>query len=184
MLAYAEGVGDEARCSAAITLVDQLPAELVLLPAQTLGELYRVLTGKARCEATEVREIILGWADSFEVADSSWTAFQSALDLSADHGLQIWDALILSIAAESHCRLLLSEDWHNGFTWRGGNGRQSVSYTTLAVALKHSACLTGAKWSLTGIEGDVKRQVEPGMAAMLAGSNGVIFIYFNGLSLF
>lgn len=119
VMAYAEGVGDETRCSAAILLIDQLPVELVLLPAQTLGELYRVLTGKAKREATVVREIILGWADSFEVADSSWTAFQSALDLSADQGLQIWDALILSIAAENHCRLLLSEDLQNGFTWRG-----------------------------------------------------------------
>jgi predicted nucleic acid-binding protein len=119
VMAYAEGVGDEDRCSAAITLIDQLPAELVLLPAQTLGELYRVLTGKAKRDANEVRQVILGWSDSFEVADSSWTAFQAALDLAADHGLQIWDALILSIAAESHCRLLLSEDLQNGFTWRG-----------------------------------------------------------------
>jgi len=119
VLVYAEGVGDEARCTAAITLIEQLPAELVLLPAQTLGELYRVLTGKAKREATEAREAILGWADSFEVADSSWPAFQSALDLAADHGLQIWDALIVSVAAESHCRLLLSEDLQNGFTWGG-----------------------------------------------------------------
>jgi len=119
VMAYAEGIGDETRCTAAITLIEQLPVELVVLPAQTLGELYRVLTGKARREATEVREVILGWADSFEVADSSWTAFQSALDLAADHGLQIWDALILSIAAENHCRLLLSEDLQNGFTWGG-----------------------------------------------------------------
>ena len=119
VMAYAEGIGDETRCTAAITLIEQLPVELVVLPAQTLGELYRVLTGKARREATEVREVILGWADSFEVADSSWTAFQSALDLAADHGLQIWDALILSIAAENHCRLLLSEDLQNGFTLGG-----------------------------------------------------------------
>jgi predicted nucleic acid-binding protein len=119
VMSYAEGIGDETRCTAAITLIEQLPVELVVLPAQTLGELYRVLTGKARREATEVREVILGWADSFEVADSSWTAFQSALDLAADHGLQIWDALILSIAAENHCRLLLSEDLQNGFTWGG-----------------------------------------------------------------
>lgn len=119
VLVYAEGVGDEARCTAAITLIEQLPTELVLLPAQTLGELYRVLTGKAKRETTAVREAILGWADSFEVADSSWPAFQSALDLAADHGLQIWDALIVSVAAESHCRLLLSEDLQNGFTWRG-----------------------------------------------------------------
>jgi len=119
ILAYAEGVGDEIRCTAAITLIEQLPAELILLPAQTMGELYRVLTGKAKRDPAEVREAILAWADSFEVADSSWVAFQSALDLAADHGLQIWDALILSVAADNRCRLLLSEDLQNGFTWRG-----------------------------------------------------------------
>lgn len=43
------------------------------------GELYRVLTGKAKGDAKEVREVILGWADSFVVADLSWAAFQSAL---------------------------------------------------------------------------------------------------------
>jgi predicted nucleic acid-binding protein len=119
VLAYAEGVGDEIRCTAAITLIEQLPAELILLPAQTMGELYRVLTGKAKRDPADVREAILAWADSFEVADSSWVAFQSALDLAADHGLQIWDALILSVAADNRCRLLLSEDLQNGFTWRG-----------------------------------------------------------------
>ena len=58
-------------------------------------------------QAAAAREAILGWADSFEVVDSTWAAFQSALDLSVDHGLQIWDALILSVAAESRCRPLL-----------------------------------------------------------------------------
>jgi predicted nucleic acid-binding protein len=119
VLVYAEGFGDESHCATAITLIEQLPVELVLLPAQTLGELYRVLTGKAKREATDVREAILGWVDSFEVADSTWTSFQAALDLAADHGMQIWDALIVSIAADNRCRLLLSEDLQNGFTWRG-----------------------------------------------------------------
>ena len=119
VLVYAEGVGDEARCRRALALIEELPEELVLLPAQTLGELYRVLTGKAQFDAVGAREAILAWADSFEVADSSWSAFQSALDLSVDHHLQIWDALILAVAAENHCRLLLSEDLQDGFVWRG-----------------------------------------------------------------
>ncbi|MHB8972348.1 MAG: hypothetical protein ACYC3X_15760 [Pirellulaceae bacterium] len=33
--------------------------------------------------------------------------------------MQIWDALVLSVAAENHCRLLLSEDFQAGFIWRG-----------------------------------------------------------------
>jgi len=98
ILAYAEGVGDAERCAGAIKLVEDLPAEAVLLPAQ---------------------KAIMSWADSFEVADSSWSSFQSTIDLAIDHGLQIWDALIMAVAAENHCRLLLSEDLQNGFTWRG-----------------------------------------------------------------
>jgi len=61
----------------------------------------------------------MAWTDSFEVADSSWSAFQAAIDLSIDHRLQIWDALIMAVAAENRCRLLVSEDLQNGFTWRG-----------------------------------------------------------------
>lgn len=119
VLAYAEGVGDELRCSMAVQLIEQLPGNEVVLPAQTLGELSRVLTAKAKRSAEQTREAVLSWADSFEVADSTWFAFQSALDLTVAHQLPIWDALVLAVAAESRCRLLLSEDFHNGFTWRG-----------------------------------------------------------------
>lgn len=119
VLAYAEGLGDPVRCATALELVSSLPQGSVILPAQTLGELHRVLTGKSRLNPHAAEQAVLSWADSFEVADSTWPAFQSAFNLAADHKLQIWDALILSVAAENRCRLLLSEDLQNGFTWRG-----------------------------------------------------------------
>ena len=114
VLAYAEGVGDAERRAGAIRLIEKLPSELVLIPVQTLGELFRVLTGKANREAVHTRAAIMNWADSFEVADSSWSAFQAAMD----HGLQIWDALTMAVAAENRCRVLVSEDLQNDFTWR------------------------------------------------------------------
>ncbi len=119
ILAYAEGVGDELRCRMAFQLIERLPANRVLLPAQTLGELSRVLTGKAGQSPATAREAILAWADSFEVADSTWPSFQAAFDLTVDHRLPIWDAVILAVAAENRCRLLLSEDFQTGFVWRG-----------------------------------------------------------------
>ena len=119
ILAYAEGMGDKARCHAARQLIERLPLSEVLLPAQTLGELFRVLSGKGSRTPVAAREAVLGWSDSFEVADSTWPAFQSAMDLVVDHQLSMWDALILAVAAENHCRLLLSEDFQDGFTWRG-----------------------------------------------------------------
>ncbi|MBU2513377.1 PIN domain-containing protein [bacterium] len=119
ILAYAEGIGDDERCNKAVSLIENLPSSLVLLPAQTLGELFRVLNKKAKRNSEEIRDAILNWADSFDIMDSTWSSFQAAFDLSTFHKLQIWDALILSVAAENRCRFLLSEDFQNGFTWKG-----------------------------------------------------------------
>jgi predicted nucleic acid-binding protein len=119
VLAYAEGGGDRRRCGRARDLVARLPHDAVVVPAQVLGELYRVLVGKLLLPATEAKAAVQTWADAFAVADSTWTAMLAALELAADHGLQIWDALIMAVAAEQRCRLLLSEDFQDGFTWRG-----------------------------------------------------------------
>ena len=119
ILAYAEGIGDAAHRDNTMSLIERIPQENVLLPAQALGELYRVLAGKAKRPPDSARNTILQWADSFETVDSTWTAFQSAFDLAVDHQLSLWDALILSVAAENRCRILLSEDLQHGFTWRG-----------------------------------------------------------------
>ncbi len=119
VLAYAEGAGDERRRKAAIELMTRLPETAVILPVQVLGELYRVLVGKLRQPAARAHEAVLQWSDTFAVRDSTWSALQSALDLSKAHGLSIWDSLVLSVAAEQRCRVLLSEDLQDGFTWRG-----------------------------------------------------------------
>ena len=119
ILAYAEGLGDARRCEQARVLLAALPIDDTLVPAQVLGELSRVLTIKARRPAAEVREVVLAWADSFEVAVSTWQDFQAALDLTVDHQTPYWDALILAVAASHGCRMLISEDLQEGFTWRG-----------------------------------------------------------------
>ena len=61
VLAYAEGVGDASRCTLAIDLVERLAGigADAILPAQVLGELFGVLTGKAGRQATAARESVL-----------------------------------------------------------------------------------------------------------------------------
>ena len=62
-----------------------------------------------------------------------------ALDLAADHQMPIWDALILAVAADQKCRLLLSEDFQQGFTWRGVtvlNPFQTPQHALLAAVLQ------------------------------------------------
>ncbi len=119
VLVYAEGLGDEVRCQLAGELIAKLNPTDSIVALQVLGELSRVLTSKMKKSGSEVRELLLSWSDGMVVADTTWTAFQSAMDLSVDHQISMWDALILAVAAENKCRLLLSEDFQNGFTWGG-----------------------------------------------------------------
>ena len=119
VLAYAEGLGDDVRCQLASDLIAKLNPINSLVPVQVLGELSRVLTIKLNKSSADARELLLSWSDAVVVADTTWTAFQSAMDLTVDHQISMWDALIMSVAAENKCRLLISEDFQNGLTWRG-----------------------------------------------------------------
>lgn len=121
ILAYAEGLNkaaEQSRQKETIGLLGKIAPEFIVLPGQVLGELFRVLTGKAGLSATNARSAVLQWADSFETVDTPWAAFQAAFDLTATGQFQIWDALIINIAAENRCRILLSDMQHN-FTYRG-----------------------------------------------------------------
>jgi predicted nucleic acid-binding protein len=119
VLAYAEGTNGAKMRERALSLVQRLPPESVVVPAQTLGELFNVLVRKAKRRRTRARTAILTWRDAFPVIETSSAVLVDALDLAADHELSIWDSVILSAAAAAECRLLLSEDLQDGFTWRG-----------------------------------------------------------------
>jgi predicted nucleic acid-binding protein len=119
VLAYAEGVNGEERRDDALDLVRRLPQAATVIPVQALGELFNVLVRKAGKSRTEARDTILGWRDAFGVIETSSEIMQAATDLSTDHQLSIWDAVIISAASLTGCRLLLSEDLQAGFTWGG-----------------------------------------------------------------
>ncbi|MDR3087032.1 MAG: hypothetical protein LBU45_03675 [Azoarcus sp.] len=78
-----------------------------------------MLTAKAKRSPAETRATVPGWANSFTVTDSIWPALSTAPDLTVDHQIPMWDALILAVAAENRCRCLLSEDSQHSFIWRG-----------------------------------------------------------------
>ena len=131
ILAYAEGVNGAPMRKAALELVQRLPEGTTLLPVQTLGELFNLLVRKARRPPAKARKAILSWQDAFPLIETSAQVMLAAADLATDHQLSIWDSVILSAAAESGCRLLLSEDLQEGFTWKG------VTVTNPFAASKH-----------------------------------------------
>jgi predicted nucleic acid-binding protein len=119
VLAYAEGVNGSAMKESATDLVRRLPAGSAVLPVQTLGELFNVLVRKAGRSPSNAQTAILTWMDAFPVVDTSREAIIAATDLATNHRLGIWDAVILAASAQAGCRLLLSEDLQDGFTWSG-----------------------------------------------------------------
>ncbi|MBI1866827.1 MAG: PIN domain-containing protein [Methylocystis sp.] len=119
VLAYAEGVNGARRRDFILDMLRGLPQETIVVPAQVLGELFNVLVRKAGKSRSEARDALLSWRDAFAVAETSPEVVLAAFDLATDHRLGIWDAVVLSAASHAGCRLLLSEDLHEGFTWGG-----------------------------------------------------------------
>ena len=118
LLVYAEGVNGPQRRDDARRIVDHLHLEHeIVIAVQTLGELHRVLAGKARMPSALAAEAAHGWRRL--IAPSDETTLIAAYDLIDAHPHQIWDAIILSAAAEAGCGLLLSEDMQDGFVYRG-----------------------------------------------------------------
>lgn len=118
-LVYAEGMNDAAKRDIALDTIRRLPQEAVILPVQVLGELFHVLVRKAGKSPSDARSAVISWQDSFETAPTTPEVMMAAADLATDHRLGIWDAVILSAASRAGCRLLLSEDLQDGFTWGG-----------------------------------------------------------------
>ena len=119
ILAYAEGVNGTEKRDAALSVLQRLPELSVVVPVQALGELFNVLVLKAKRSRDAARTSILAWRDAYAVGETSAAVMIDAVDLAHDHEMRIWDAVMLSVAATSECRLLLSEDLQDGFTWRG-----------------------------------------------------------------
>ena len=119
ILASAEGANGSVMRDKALDLIQRLPSETVVLPVQTLGELFNVLVRKAKRRATRAREAVLSWRDAYPTVETSSSVMVNAMDLASHHDLTIWDSVVLAAAAEAECRLLLSEDLQEGFTWGG-----------------------------------------------------------------
>jgi predicted nucleic acid-binding protein len=123
VLIYASGLvrsdEDEAKMNATLSIFAKLSGAVELFaPVQVLGEVYHVCKRKG-FGRERARDLVLLLQDSFTVVGSGQDDLFAALDLATDHQLQIWDALIINVAASAGCSLLLSEDMQDGFAWRG-----------------------------------------------------------------
>ena len=142
VLAYLAGVdraaADGPKIAAAKALVPHLgKVARLVAPLQALGELFVVL---CRTDATreQAHAVVRHFAAEFDTAATGPDEFDTALTLATDHKLQLWDALILTAAADAGCSLLLSEDMQDGFATGGltvANPFASTPHPKLAALL-------------------------------------------------
>jgi predicted nucleic acid-binding protein len=67
-----------------------------VLPVQTLGELFRVLVRKTKRRPVRTRAAVLSWRDAYPVVETSAAVMINATDLASNHGLTIWDSVVLA----------------------------------------------------------------------------------------
>jgi len=119
ILVYADGFNGEARRDQALAVLRRLPRGDIVVPVQCFGEFFNVLARKGRRPPTEVRAAVAHWQSWYAAAPTNRETMLQAVELALDHRLAIWDAVVCAACAEAGCRLLLSEDLQDGFTWSG-----------------------------------------------------------------
>ena len=119
MLAYAEGVNGQDRKNDAAQVIGSLDAGDIVVPVQALGELFNVLTRKAKWPAIQAKAAVQTWSCSYDLSETSDAVLTAAVQLATVHQLSIWDAIIFAAAAQARCATLLSGDMQHGFAWRG-----------------------------------------------------------------
>jgi predicted nucleic acid-binding protein len=119
VLVYAERVNGDDRAFRVRRYLEECADDEKILPVQTLAELFTVLTRKAKWPASRARASVLAWRAACEVVDTTDAALLEAMEIAEAHQFSLWDSLVLATAAQARCRVVVSEDMHAGFTWRG-----------------------------------------------------------------
>lgn len=119
VLIYAEGGNDAHRQRIAHDIIGSLQPSQILVPLQSAAETFRWLVKKGGIERARASSRTSWWLEKFETQDTNREVFSGAADLTVVHGLQFFDAIILAAASVAGVDVLLSEDLHDGFAWRG-----------------------------------------------------------------
>ena len=125
IFAYAEGVrrtnDDDIKIEQARAFLKSLiEADVDLVAtAQVLAELRHVLCRKMPMSGGEANLCLARWQGLETIVATDSKALAAGFELAAKHGLQTYDAIILSAAAQAGCDTIYSEDMQHGFVWRG-----------------------------------------------------------------
>jgi predicted nucleic acid-binding protein len=116
ILVYATAsISDEKVMRARDLLARAMRAATSVLLLQALAEFSNVAIRKARIPATAVITTIEAWVAVLPVQAADESDLLSALEAVRAHRLPFWDAMLWASAQRAGVRLLLSEDFQDGF---------------------------------------------------------------------
>jgi predicted nucleic acid-binding protein len=116
---YAEDMFLDPRREKALDLLRSIPPNRIVVPVQSAGETLNWLVKKAKVPKPLAAERIANWLERYNAQPTTLSVMSAARELLSNHNFQVWDSIILAAAAEASASILISEDMHDGFTWRG-----------------------------------------------------------------
>lgn len=115
VLVYTHDVYERAKQTLARSRLAADPTEVLVVSTQVLQELYVTLQrGPTPLTSAEGAEIAVREALRLVVVAVDVSTILSAISLSRDHVVSLWDALLVAAAQTARCTTLLTEDLNDG----------------------------------------------------------------------
>jgi predicted nucleic acid-binding protein len=119
LLIYAVDLDAGSKHILAARLIESLSERKSVLPLQCLTEFYRAATKKRRFAAAEASSFVQQFHASMQVIPASVEDLGPAMQIHQQHGIQFFDALLITTARRAGCHTLLTEDMQDGRSFEG-----------------------------------------------------------------
>lgn len=119
LLVYAVDIGAGERHVTVQDLMARAAHADCVLTVQSLAEFFHATTRKAKLAPTKSEGFVDRWRAVFPVHAADDNTLADAIKATQRHKLSFWDAMLWAVARKASCRLLLTEDLHDGQTLGG-----------------------------------------------------------------
>ena len=119
ILIYASDLSEPARRAVARRIIDDGTRVAAFLTNQVIGEFCNVVRRKQLMPARDVVAQVEAWSAFFEFAPTALDQLMRAAVLAERRQKQLWDMVIVCVAADFGATVLLSEDIGDGETIDG-----------------------------------------------------------------
>lgn len=114
VLVYAADLDAGDRHLRAKSLLSAASRADTVLPLQALAEFFYVTTRKRKLTVREANYAVDAWAGTFFVRPANYETVVIAMSLVETDRMAFWDAMIVAVAEQADCDLLVSEDLQDG----------------------------------------------------------------------